>query len=82
MTRTAKAPLSTARSAIACALLAVLATPALAGTGSAISVPEPTDLLLFAMGVAGVAIGRRMHAKAARRNADKTDGDPGDSDEG
>ncbi|MDB5736974.1 MAG: hypothetical protein JWO65_642 [Sphingomonas bacterium] len=54
------------------ALLA--ATPALAVSGSAISVPEPTDALLFVMGVAGVAIGRRMHARAARRDKmrDKT----------
>ena len=39
------------------ALLALSASPAMAAGG--ISIPEPTDLTLIALAVAGVLIGRR-----------------------
>ncbi|WP_338467733.1 PEP-CTERM sorting domain-containing protein [Novosphingobium sp. ZN18A2] len=45
--------------------LALLAVPALAGTGGSIAVPEPTDLALFALGVIGLIVGRRF---ATRRD--------------
>ena len=55
------------------ALAALLAAtpvfaPALADAGGATSVPEPTDALLLLLGAAGVAIGRRMHARRDRRD--------------
>lgn len=43
-------------------VLAFLALPALAQTEST-PVPEPTDLALFAMGVVGLIIGRRVARK-------------------
>ena len=32
-------------------------------SGGATSVPEPTDAVLLLMGVAGVVVGRRLHAR-------------------
>lgn len=44
----------------------LVAGPVFAGTGTATAVPEPTDALLVLLGVAGVVIGRRMHASRDR----------------
>jgi len=35
--------------------------------GGPTSVPEPTDAVLLLMGVAGVVIGRKLHARAQRK---------------
>jgi hypothetical protein len=56
------------RFAIATLAALLAGTPALADAGSATSVPEPTDALLLLLGAAGVAIGRRMHARRDRRD--------------
>lgn len=40
-------------------LLALSATPAIA-QASGVSVPEPTDLTLFAVGLVGLIVGRRV----------------------
>lgn len=49
---------------IAAATLLLLVSPAQAGGGTAI--PEPSNLALFAMGVAGVLIGRFGSRKRKR----------------
>jgi hypothetical protein len=36
-------------------------------SGGATSVPEPSDAVLLPMGVAGVVIGRKLHARKLRR---------------
>jgi hypothetical protein len=41
------------------------ASPAWAGTGS-VALPEPSALFLLALGVAGVAIGRKFSSKRPR----------------
>lgn len=43
-----------------------IATPALAQ--SAVAIAEPSDAVLFLLGTAGVVIGRRMHARAGRKD--------------
>jgi hypothetical protein len=48
-------------------LLLFLAAPASAG--GATPLPEPSNLALFGLGVAGLVIGRRMAAK--RKSSDK-----------
>lgn len=47
-------------------LLAVLASPALAGDG--VQVPEGSALTLFALGVLGVIVGRRGSMRPKDRN--------------
>ncbi|VWX46904.1 PEP-CTERM sorting domain-containing protein [Novosphingobium sp. 9U] len=49
----------------AAVLAAACATPALAASGS-VALPEPSAMLLFGLGVAGVAIGRRFSSKRPR----------------
>lgn len=54
-------------------LAGVSAQQALAGPLSAISVdiPEPTDLALFLIGIAGLLIGRRSSIARGRRDPDQ-----------
>ena len=44
-------------------LIAVVPAALLAGHTGAVSIPEPTDLALFAMGVVGLLVGRRAAVK-------------------
>ncbi len=37
-------------------------------SGGATPVPEPSDAILLLMGAAGVVIGRKLHARAKRRD--------------
>lgn len=58
----------------ASALAVVLATPVIANAtlpGIATSIPEPSDFMLFLMGVAGLVIGRRS-SRRRRGNDDDT----------
>jgi hypothetical protein len=58
------------------ALLAIIATPAFAqGTTSSTGVPEPADFVLFALGAAGLLVGRRAARKSRSAKA-KTLSDP------
>lgn len=45
---------------IALAAFVATAGPALAQAGGGIAIPEPTDITLFAIGLAGLIIGRRV----------------------
>jgi hypothetical protein len=57
-------------------LLLIAATPAFAqGTTSSTGVPEPTDFILFALGAAGLLIGRRAARKSRSAKAAQTDQD-------
>lgn len=42
--------------------------PSSSSSGGATSVPEPGDAVLLLMGAAGVIIGRKLHARAKRRD--------------
>ncbi|MFN4112550.1 MAG: PEP-CTERM sorting domain-containing protein [Sphingomonadaceae bacterium] len=48
--------------------LFLLSAPAHANVMAGVQIPEPSNLALFALGLAGVAIGRRF--SRARRNPD------------
>jgi hypothetical protein len=54
------------RAALPALLITAAASPAHAWAG--VQIPEPSNLALFALGLAGVAIGRRF--ARARRNHD------------
>lgn len=54
--------------ALSLSVLLVLSAPASAAGG--IEIPEPSNLALFALGLAGVAIGRRFARTRRRRDED------------